>query len=270
MTVSTIATIAAGLNRAYGNQNSKASSVFNSLISGSSRTTSGDVANLSAAINLQNQIAQFRVASKGVAQATAVLSTANAGAEEIGKQLARLRDIASRASAPNLSAEERAQLNIEFQAVRSTIDRIAGGTRFNNESLLDGSSQQLVVTNEDGEQKNLSIGSLTTQTLFKGTNPDVSTASGAKVAEATIKAAQDYAQTQLENIAALQEGLEFATSTLQSAIQNQDAANSFLDDIDFTTQLLTAGQNPVEAGGLSALFAQTKRLPQNILQLLSE
>jgi flagellin len=269
MTVSTIASVAAGLTRALGNQNTKASAVFNSLIAASPRSASGDVANLSAAINLQNQIAQFRVASRDVAQASTVITTAEAGAGEVNKQLAKLRDLAARAASPALTAEKRAELNLEFQTLRGAIDRIVANTRFNNESLLDGNSAQLSVTGDGNDKEGASVGSLTTATLFKGANLDIATASGAKVAEATIKAAQDYANSQLVKLAALQESLDFAASTLQSAIQNQAAASSTLEDVDLTTALLSSNYG-VEAGDISSLIAQTSGLPSNILQLLSE
>ena len=82
MTVSTIATIAAGLSRALANPTNKTSEVLRSLTLTSDQTKRSDVADLSAAITLQNQVAQFRVASKDVAQAGSLLSAAETGAKE--------------------------------------------------------------------------------------------------------------------------------------------------------------------------------------------
>jgi flagellin len=199
MTVSTIATIAAGLTRTLGNSSAKSTNIFNNLLAASPRTNASvtDSSAITAAIGLQNQIAQFRVASRDVAQAGALLSTAESGANQITQRLERLRDLAARAAEPSATAEERVQLNQEFQNIRQQIDQTALNTRFGNENLLDGSSAQLKIANESGEQKNLSVGSLTSATLFKGTNPDISTASGAKVAQTTVKAAIDYAQAQV-------------------------------------------------------------------------
>lgn len=268
MTVSTIASVAAGLTRALGSQNNKASAVFNSLVASTPQSAAVD--SLSVAINLQNQVAQFRVASRDVAQASAVISTAEAGANDIGKQLAKLRDIAARAASPALAAEERAQLNGEFQSIARGIDRTVAATRFNGESLLDGQSAQLKVASGEGASKDLSIGSLGSATLFKGVALDVSTSSGAKVAETTLGAAQGYVDTQLANLKTLQTGLDYAASTLQTAIQNQAASRSTLEEADFTTQLFGGTSSNAAAGGLNSLIAQTRGMPANILQLLAE
>ncbi|MDX2094382.1 MAG: hypothetical protein SFW64_00330 [Alphaproteobacteria bacterium] len=271
MTVSTIATIAAGLTRTSGGVNARAAAVFNTLLAASPREKAGDSANLTAAIGLQNQIAQLRIASRAVAQAGALLSTAENGAQQISQKLDRLRELAARASAPAVTAEERATLNHEFQAVRGQIDQLAQSTRFQNERLLDGSSPQLKIATDSGDQKNLSVGSFTDATLFKGTQPDIATVSGAKVAEATVKAAVDYAAGQRANIQVLQEGLDLAASTLQSAIQNQEAANSTFSEADFTSQLFGLEESTASLPiGREALGTQTNRLPPSFLELLAE
>jgi flagellin len=268
MTVSTIATIAAGLSRTLSNQNtSRGSAVLGGLLQAAGKP-SADVAQLSAAANLQNQIAQFRVASQNIAQASGLLVAADTGVSEITRELSRLRDIAARASGAELSANERAALNTEFQSIRQKIDRIARGTRFNGESLLDGTSPQLKVQADGKTQQNLSVGSLTDATLFKGTSPDVSTPSGAKVAEATVKAAQDYVSAQVTIVAALQDGIEMAAAAVQTAIQNHDASRSTLDDSDLLGQLL--GVSKEQTDSVASLAAQTNKLPGGILQLLAE
>lgn len=272
MTVSTIATIAAGLTRTLGNSNANATNVFNNLVAASERTSATDSSAITAAIGLQNQIAQFRVASRDVAQAGALLSTAENGANQISQRLERLRDLAARAAEPTATAQERVQLNQEFQTIRQQIDQTARNTRFGNESLLDGSSSQLKIANESGEQKNLSVGSLTDATLFKGANVDISTASGAKVALSTVKAAIDYTSAQVANIQSLQDGLDLAAASLQSAIQNQEAANSTLNEADFTSQLfgLTDNRRTFGFDSSTAQTAQTRRLPPSFLALLGE
>jgi flagellin len=268
MTVSTIATIAAGLSRTLSNQNTgRSSAVLGSLLNASGKPAA-DIAQLSAAANLQNQIAQFRVASQNIAQASGLLAAANQGIGEIAREIGRLRDIAVRASGADLNANERAELNTEFQSIRQKIDRIVRSTRFNGEALLDGTSPQLNLQVDGKTQQNVSVGSLTDATLFKGTNPDVSTASGAKVAEATLKAAQDYVTAQATVVSALQDGIDFAAAAVESAMQNQDAARSTLDEADLLGQLL--GGQTQQSTSAASLLAQSNKLPGGILQLLAE
>ncbi len=267
MTVSTIATIAAGLSRALANPTNKTSEVLRSLTLTSDQTKRSDVADLSAAITLQNQVAQFRVASKDVAQAGSLLSAAETGAKEIASNLTKLKDLATRAASTTTSDGERIVLNQQFQSIRAQNDAIAKNTKFNGESLLDGSSAQLKVQGAD--TANLSVGSLTDASLFADPRVEILNPSGAKITIDVLGKAISYVTEQIEKIGALQQGLDFASSTLQSAIQNKDAASSNLNDLDLVQGLLV-GTNGVENGGVNSLFAQTNRLPTNLLQLLSE
>lgn len=272
MTVSTIATIAAGLTRTPGTPDARPTNLISTLL-GSQRSARDSVStDITAVIGLQNQIAQFRGAARDVAQADALLSTARDGAEQISSRLEQLSAIASRAAQPSTTVEERATLNTEFQTLRGQIDQIARNTRFGNESLLDGSASALRGAASAAGQANGAIGSLTDATLFRGVNLDVSTASGATVAVNTLRSATQYVDTQLTSITELQRGLDLAAGTLQSAIQNQEAANSTLNDADFTTQLfsLTQGRGTFGFDTTSIQNVQTRRLPPSFVALLSQ
>lgn len=270
MTVSTIATIAAGLTRTLGTPNAQGTNIFTNLLGGQRSQRDAVSTDITAIIGLQSQIAQFRGASRDVAQAGALLSTAQNGAERISQRLTRLSEIATRAAEPTATAEERVILNTEFQSVRAQIDQTARNTRFGNESLLDGSSAQLRVANAAAGQPNLSVGSLTEATLFRGANLDVSTQSGARVAQASVRAAIDFTATQISNIQSLQGGLDLASASLQSAIQNQESAASNLSSDDFTTQLfaLTEGRKTFGFDSTDLQNAQTRRLPPSYIALL--
>ncbi|MES2985437.1 MAG: hypothetical protein V4735_09650 [Pseudomonadota bacterium] len=269
MTVSTIASIAAGITRATSNAtNNKASSMLDSLVSGSSRSSAADSANLTTAIKLQNEVAQFRVASQNVAQASSVLTVAAAGAADITKALAKMKDLAARASATDLPEAERVSLNGEFQVARSEIDRIGQSTRFNGEPLLTGTSEQLKLSGDTTGQKSLSVGSFIGDVLFPSSGPDpldLTTSANAKEAFPAVFAALAYVAQENGKISTLQDGLDYASSTIESAIQNQDATRATLDDADFAVASADAAPDAI-----NSLIAQTSRLPSNILQLLSE
>ncbi len=270
MTVSTIATIAAALTRTSGSQNAGASAALTNLVQASAKpsiTINTDTSPASAAISLQNQVAQYRVASQDVAQAGTALSSAQLGASEISRHLGQLQDIALRASSADLSPQERAQLNDEFSALRAKIDAIANSSDFSNSSLLNDTTSQL--TAGSGDQNSV-IGSLSDQALFKGANLDVSTPEGAAAASDAIKQASDYTNTQLNTIQTLQTGLDQVASGLQTAIQNQDAANSTLTDADFSAAFEVSSSASFVATDANAQAVQTNNLPSGLLQLLSE
>lgn len=271
MTVSTIANIAAGLSRLTENAQSKPAAVIRSLVGANPDpvSTTSDVTDLVTAVTLQNQIAQFRIATQNVAQAATALAAADVGAADISLDLSKLKALASRAATVPLSAAERDAINAEFQAIRARISGVASSTRFNNESLLDGASPQLAVGGQGS--KELAIGPMTDEVLFKGANPNLLTAESSKAADALVKDAQAYVEKQRATIKALQDGLDYAANTLEGAIQNRDASNSTLNDADIIDLLLNGGANKnLVTDFPSSLFAQTNKLPANIIQLLGE
>lgn len=266
MTVSTIATIASGLSRNFATQSTKPSSVLDSLFVAVPKSDTSDVTNLSATLTLQNQVAQFRIVSQNVAHASSLLATAGNGANEVSRSLNRMKELADKASSTTLSAGERELLNSEFQSIRQKIDTIARNTRFGNESLLDGTSSQLHVA---AETKDMSVGSLTDAALFKGVSVDLLSVDHAKAAQTAVDAASTYTAAQVANIASLESGLDYALAAVQSAIQNHDASRAGSDEINMISQLLD-GKSALQSNDHNSLFAQTNRMPNNLLGLLGE
>ena len=259
MTVSTIATIAANLSRVTTAQDTKPAAVLSSLVATSTQTS--PVATTDTAdVSLQSQIAQFRVASQSIAVGNTALATASDGGADISRELGALHDLATKAADVPLSASERAQIDAEFQAIRSRINNIAATTKYGDDTLLDGSSQSSATAGT------ATIGSLKDDALFQGANPNLLSVASSQEAVTQVSKAQDYTNQQISTINALQNGLDYASSTVQTALQNQAAAQSTLDDADFETTEGTTSLQP----DVNAQLAQTARLPESMLALLSE
>lgn len=269
MTVSTIASVASGLTRTLGEQNAKVATSVRSLVSRSSSAAS-DVSSLNVANSLQTQIATLRSATQNVAQASSMARVAEGGVSEIGRAVGRLQELSARASNGSLSDADRRQLDIEFQSLRATINRIAVNTRFAGQNLLDGSltSQTLNMTAE-GEE-GFAIGSLTDKALFGTGDVNLLSAENATAAAAKVATAQQYVSTQQATLGAIDQGLEFAFASLETAGLNQEAARAVLSDADFADFATQSQQARVQAEATTALLAQTNKLPGNILGLLGE
>lgn len=268
MTVSTIASLAAGISRTLSNQNAKVATSVKTLVSRSS--AAADLSGLNVANTLQSQISSLRVATQNVAQASAMVRVAEGGAGEISRALGRLQELSTRASSGSLSEAERRQLDIDFQSLRGAINRLATRTTFNDRPVLDGSltSDSLQITPE-GEE-GFAIGSLTDEALFGSEDVNLLTQENAQQASQLVQQAQGYVAAQQTTLGALQEGLDYAFASLESATLNQDAARAMLSDSDFMQAATDSQQALVQAQATSALLAQTNKLPGNILALLSE
>ena len=147
-------------------------------------------------------------------------------------------------------------------------------TKFGNDTLLDGSTNAAAsaaastsTTASASAPAPTTIGSLTDAALFQGANPNLLTVADSQQAVQQVQAAQTYTSQQINSINTLQVGLDYAASTVQTAVQNQLAAKSTLEDADFeTTDASTTLLQPDAA----AQVAQTTRLPSSLLGLLSD
>jgi flagellin len=256
MTVSTIASIAANLSRVTAAQDSKPAAVLSSLVASSSTSTDTTAAIVAsdntADVSLQSQIAQFSVASQSIALGNSVLATASTGGADISRELGALHDLAQQAANVPLSDRERAQIDAQFQAIRSRINAIASTTKFGDDNLLDGSAA--------------ASANLTDEALFQGANPNLQTVANSQAAVQQVAQAQQYTTAQLATVASLQSGLDYASSTVQTAQQNVAASQSTLDDSDFDTDTTSNSS----FAGLDVQAAQTSRLPSSLLGLLTD
>lgn len=113
----------------------------------------------------------------------------------------------------------------------------------------------------------LSIDSVTTTAL--GTNAaNVATQTAADAAIGTVKSAIDQLQGSRAEIGASLSRLDFASSNLSVAIENQSAAKSGLLDVDVASETTeyAAKQVVVQAG--VSLLAQANQQPNNLLKLI--
>ncbi len=117
----------------------KASTSIARLSSGNRITkASDDVAGLATGTALRTQVTALKTALSNAAQGTSLLQVADGALGQIIDMLQRQKAIASQAASGQLTDTNRAQLDLEFQALTSEIDRVATSTNFNGVSLLAG------------------------------------------------------------------------------------------------------------------------------------
>lgn len=262
MTVSTIASLATGITRSLGNQNAKVTNSVRSLVAGKEiNQPSTEVAQLTRAVLLQNQVAGLRTAGQNIAQGAALIGVAEGGAQQIRDALDRMKALSAKANNGTLSANDRQKLDTEFQELRGEIARLAKNTTFGGQKVIDGSR-------EDAAE--FAIGGLTDDDLFGGQNPNLLTADGAAKAYEAVQKATAKTDRVLGELGAYAEGLDFAAAAIEVAIQNQDAARAELGEDDIFGAAGTISQADARAQAITSLLAQTNKLPGNILGLLNE
>ena len=87
---------------------------------------------------MSNQIRGMKQANRNAQQANNLIQTAENGLNNINDILSRMRELALQASTDTLNDTDRASINLEFQASKNEIGRIADSTKYNGISLLKG------------------------------------------------------------------------------------------------------------------------------------
>ena len=135
------------------------------------------------------------------------------------------------------------------------LDDGSGGARFQIGSGSDGDIR-------------LSVGNASTEALFNGEALSVLSADGAANALAVIGNAVDRLTAQRADVGAFQQSLDFAAANIESAIQNQEAARSALQDTDILEASTENALLRAQRDASTSTLAQTNRLSGNLLQLL--
>lgn len=359
------------------------------LASGSSITkASDDAAGLAIATKISSDVAALEQASTNASHGISVLQTADGGAANVSDILERMKTLASQSASGTVTDTERAYIQAEFEQLQEEIDGIAESTRYNGQSLLDGSSDfsddsleteatvtgasadatvtadtsgtitindieielstddttmtvdemveqinaglqaegeyTIVATNDTGtltlntlnsgekasitledgtgtlnlatlgltagtttgtttevdttgadivvgsssaDTINLSLPELTSEALGIA-DLDVSTADGAKEALSVLDMAIDEVSNARAEMGATMSRFEFRSAQIDTSIENLDAAQSAIADVDIAKEQATLSAASVKVQAAVAAASQANEMPENLLSLI--
>jgi flagellin len=144
-----INTNVAALNaqRNLGMTSSKMSKTLEKLSSGLRiNRAADDAAGLAISEKMRSQVRGMQQGQRNALDGVSMLQTAEGALDEVHSILQRVRELSVQAGNSTLSSSDRTAIGEEMVALRSEIDNIAQRTRFNGQSLLNGS---LAVTHDD-------------------------------------------------------------------------------------------------------------------------
>jgi flagellin len=259
---------------------------------------SDDPASLVASEGMRSQLVGAKQANRNISQAVSLLQTADAGYEQIGNMLLRLKELATQAADGSLNATNRSAIHLEADALLNEINRIAQATTFNGLSLISSAAasqtQGIRFTFYVGDGTNDSVGIANQKAGFNMQGVSVGFVGGAFAfvvgsvdfgpgiysvafltgldSAANMAVSIDDAVSQLSlmrsRLGAFQGRLERAQQYVQSMIEQTQNAESVIRDTDFAeeTAALTRAQILIQAGTM--VLQQANLLPQNVLRLL--
>ena len=258
---------------------------------------SDDAAGLAISDRMDNQIRGMQQANRNVQQGNNLLQTAEGAMNEVGNILGRMRELAVQSASDTVSGDDRDSIDLEFEQLKSEIDRIAKGTSYNGMGLIDGSADgtakiTLQVGADNNAQDQLSFNledfrvttdGSTATTKFAGvqlTNGastpanknfqdlDLDTAATSQWAISALDQAIEAVNDQRATVGALQNRLEFTSSNLMGSIQNNSASMSTIRDADFAAEAADLAKNQILVQSGTSMLAQANGLSQNVLALI--
>ncbi|MDE1146664.1 MAG: flagellin [Azospirillaceae bacterium] len=258
----------------YLNINSADESSSVSKIASGSRITkaSDDAAGLAVGTSIQSDVTMLNQASTNASNGESILQAADGGMARIADILQRMESLATESDSGTVTDTERSYVDAEFQQLTSEVDSIASGTRFDSQSLLDGtgnwaSGVTFLVGTSTSDTLTIQLTTVSSSALgLSGTS--VSTADGAVSAISVIQSAISTLSTARAKVGAQISRFEYQSEMISTSIENQTAAESAIMDVDVASEETNlANEDTLVQAGIDAL-SKANQLPSQLLKLL--
>lgn len=241
-----------------------------------------DAAGLAISEALRSDIRALRQAIRNANDGISLINVTEGALNEQSGILIRLRELSSQAATGTVGSTERQTIQLEFNALRNEIDRIAATTEFNGQKLVDGSLAGSVAV---GNQILIQVGIDSSVNSRINLNAEVdlqaitSSSLGINSLSVTTAGAALTALDQLNNsislvtqgrgkVGAVQNRLVRTIANLSITVENLSAAESAIRDADIAEEVAFLTRNQILVQAATAMVGQANLIPQAVLQLL--
>lgn len=241
-----------------------------------------DAAGLAISEGLRSDIRATRQAVRNANDGISVINITEGALNEQASILIRLRELASQASTGTVGSTERQTIQLEFDALRLEIDRIAATTEFNGQNLVDGSLASSV---SSGNQIFIQVGidSSADSRINLNTSINLTAVTSSSLSIDTLSvtssegalSALDSINTSIATVTqgrgkvgAVQNRLARTISNLSITVENLVAAESQMRDADIAHEVAMLTRNQILVQASTAMVGQANLIPQSVLQLL--
>ncbi len=174
------------------NANASKSESLSKLSSGLRINKAGDdAAGLAISEKMKGQVGGLTQAVRNAQDGVSLIQTAEGALNETHAILGRMRDLATQGANGTLSQDDRAEINKEFDALKTEITRISDTTEFNTKKLLnqDGQNFTFQIGANGGQTMSVKIGKMDADSL--GITKDVTLADNDTVRAEAITTAEE-------------------------------------------------------------------------------
>ena len=233
-----------------------------------------DPSGLAVAKGMEAQLGGQKVAMQNAEDGISVIRLADGSLNETQSILARMRDLAVRASnQATLTTNDLARLDNEFQSLKSELSRKASTVSFNSKVLFSGlfaSGLALQVGADNNANMRLSvvIGTMTITGLGLTAAVTVSRMTAAQSAIDIVNSAINRISSTRASLGIQERRLGYIIDDLNTSIINVSAAKSRIMDADMAVEVTELTRLQILQQSGTAILAQSNTLPQSILKLI--
>jgi flagellin len=236
--------------------------------------SSDDAAGLAISEQLRALIRGYRQANRNANDGISLVQVAEGSLNEVSNNLVRLRELGVQASSDTIGDTERKFLDVEYQQLKSEIQRVTESTTFNGFDLLNGTGGiidvQIGVKNNpflDRISFNASAANATLEALGM-TAETVAIKESAQTSLSRIDDALMSVSAIRANFGALQNRLQSCSQNLGVIEENYAAANSRIRDTDVAAETAELTRNNILLQAGIAVLQQANNAQQVALKLL--
>ena len=234
-----------------------------------------DASGLAITNRMTSQINGLGAAIKNANDAISMIQTAEGALDEVTDMLQRMRELAVQAASGTMSADDNDYVDLEFEALKTEIQRVATDTEWNGTAILDdtvGSSGVVVfqVGVDASQTVTVDFGDLTstsgTGSGFAAADLDTNTLAGTAIG--LLDTAIEAISEQRATFGAASNRLEHSVDNLTNVKVNAEASRSRILDTDYAESTAELARTQIIQQAGTAMLAQANQLPQTVLALL--
>jgi flagellin len=233
-----------------------------------------DAAGLAISENLKSNIRGFRQANRNANDGISLVQVAEGSLNEVSNMLIRLRELGVQAASDTVGDTERRFLDVEYQQLKSEVQRITDSTKFNGYELLNGTAGVLDI--QVGVHNNpfldrISFNASASNATLEAIGLVAETVGSKEAAENSLSVV-DNALTSINairaNFGALQNRLQSTSTNLSVTEENYSAANSRIRDTDVAQESAEMTRQTILQQAAVSVLQQANGSTQMALKLL--
>lgn len=247
-----------------------------SKLSSGSRITKAadDAAGLGISEKLKAEIRSSQQATRNANDGISMVQVAEGGLNEASNILVRMRELGVQSASDTVGDSERGMANLEYQQLKSEMERISQVTEFNGKKLLNGDSEKYEFQvgtggNEFEDRIAFQAGQINSGNESLGVSSlDIGSKDGAQESLNSVDSAIEKISSQRAVLGSLQNRLVSTTNNLQTSTENMSAANSRIRDTDYAEETAKSARNQIIQSAGTSVLAQANMSSQGALKLI--